>query len=207
LSWPGLAERLEGRIVVLEPLEARHEEELGAAAADAAIWELTRNDASTPELFARWWAHATEQQAAGAAAPFLTRERASGHAVGSTRFLTLRPEHHGLEIGHTWLVPRMWSTGANKEAKLLMLEHAFERLGCVRVEFKTDERNWRSRRALAALPAQFEGVFRKHMLLWDGSWRDSAFYSITDDEWPQVKSALQQRLAPSARRRGESGPD
>ena len=207
MSWPGLVERLEGAIVVLEPLEARHEDELRAAAADAAIWELTRNDASTPELFARWWTHATEQAAKGEVGAFATRERASGELVGSTRFLTLRPEHHGLEIGHTWLAPRMWSTGANKEAKLLMLTHAFERLGCVRVEFKTDERNWRSRRALAALPAQFEGVFRKHMLLPDASWRDSAYYSITDDEWPQVKSGLQRRLAPSARRRGESGPD
>jgi hypothetical protein len=138
---------------------------------------------------------------------FSIADAATGDVVGSTRFLTLRPEHRGLEIGYTWLARAAWGTGANVEAKLLMLEHAFERLGCARVEFKTDERNWRSRRALEALGARFEGVFRKHMLLQDGTWRDSAYYSVIDDEWPAVKTALQQRLEPSARRRGGSDPD
>jgi RimJ/RimL family protein N-acetyltransferase len=205
MSWPAeLAPRLEGRIVVLEPLAREHRAGLAAAAADAAIWELTRNDASTPDLFAAWWEFTTAQQRDGQAAPFATRERATGEVIGSTRFMTLRPEHHGLEIGHTWLVPRAWSTGANKDAKLLMLEHAFERLGCVRVEFKTDERNWRSRRALEAIPAQFEGVFRKHMLLQDGSWRDSAYYSVTDDEWPDVKRALEVAIHAKSGKRSAS---
>ena len=184
MSWPGLALRLEGRIVVLEPLEPRHEAGLREAAADPGIWALTRNDASTPELFARWF----EAALADDAAAFATVDRATGRPIGSTRF-------RGLEIGHTWLVPAQWGTGANVEAKLLMLAHAFERLGCVRVEFKTDERNWRSRRALEALPAQFEGVFRKHLLLPDGTWRNSAYYAVTDDDWPVVEAALKRRLA------------
>ena len=120
--------------------------------------------------------------------------------IGSTRYLTLRPEHRGLEIGHTWLRSEMWETGANVEAKLLMLEHAFERVGCMRVEFKTDARNERSRGAMAALPARFEGIFRKHMLVRDGEIRDSAFYAIVDDEWPEVRANLERRLARLAAR-------
>jgi RimJ/RimL family protein N-acetyltransferase len=121
-------------------------------------------------------------------------DAATGKLVGSTRYLALRPEHRGLEIGWTWLAPAHWQTGANVEAKLLMLEHAFESLGCLRVEFKTDSRNERSRAALAALPARFEGIFRKHMLVRGGERRDSAYYSIIDDEWPEVKVNLGRRI-------------
>jgi RimJ/RimL family protein N-acetyltransferase len=190
--WPAeLAPRLEGALVVLEPLEARHEEPMRAAAADPEIWALTRDDRSRRERFDLWFRAAVE----GDDAPFATVERDTGRVIGSTRYMTLRPDHRGLEIGHTWLVREHWRSGANVEAKLLMLEHAFERLQCVRVEFKTDERNDRSRRAMEALPARFEGVFRKHWLLPDGSWRDSAYYSILEDEWPEVKENLRQRLA------------
>ena len=107
-----------------------------------------------------------------------------------------------LEIGWTWLAPAYWQTGANVEAKLLMLEHAFEDLGCLRVEFKTDASNERSRAALAALPAQFEGVFRKHMLVRGGERRDSAYYSIIDDEWPEVRENLERRLDATRREAG-----
>jgi RimJ/RimL family protein N-acetyltransferase len=105
-----------------------------------------------------------------------------------------------LEVGWTWLTPAAWSTGANAEAKLLMLEHAFERLGCVRVEFKTDARNERSRAALAALPAQFEGIFRKHRIPRGVGVRDSAYYSVIDDEWPLVKARLRERVSARAPR-------
>jgi RimJ/RimL family protein N-acetyltransferase len=114
--------------------------------------------------------------------------------VGSTRFLELRPEHRGLEIGWTWLTPSAWRTGANVEAKLLMMEHAFERMGCARAELKTDARNLRSRGAMAALPARFEGIHRKHRLLSDGSFRDSAWYSVIDDDWLAVRANLERRL-------------
>jgi N-acetyltransferase len=118
--------------------------------------------------------------------------------------LTLREEHRGLEIGATWLMPMAWRTGVNTEAKLLMLEHAFERLGCMRVEFKTDARNERSRAALASLPVRFEGIFRKHMLMPDIGVRDSAYYSVTDEEWPEVRASLERRLTAARERRGVS---
>jgi N-acetyltransferase len=131
---------------------------------------------------------------------FATIDRASGEPIGSTRYLNLREIHRGLEIGWTWLTPLMWRTGANIEAKLLMLGHAFERLGCMRVELKTDARNERSRAAMAALPAEFEGIFRKHMLMPGIGVRDSAFYSVTDEEWPEVRANLERRLASSLAR-------
>jgi RimJ/RimL family protein N-acetyltransferase len=116
--------------------------------------------------------------------------------VGHTSYLNVRPDDRVLEIGNTWVVPSTWGTGANTEAKLLLMTHAFEDEGYLRVEFKTDARNERSRAALAALPAQFEGVFRKHMLVRGGERRDSAWYAVIDDDWPQVKANLQQRLQP-----------
>jgi RimJ/RimL family protein N-acetyltransferase len=123
----------------------------------------------------------------------VTIQREGSAVLGSTRYMTLRPEHLGVEIGNTWLAQSAWSTGANVEAKLLMLEHAFERVGAMRVEFKTDARNVESRRALEALPATFEGILRKHMVIHAGI-RDSAYYAITDDDWPAVKTNLERRL-------------
>jgi RimJ/RimL family protein N-acetyltransferase len=148
------------------------------------------------DVFHSYIQAALANAADGEEVPFATLDAATGEPIGSTRFLALRPEHHGLEIGWTWLRSSRWSSGANVEAKLLQLEHAFEQHGCMRVEFKTDARNERSRRALAALPAQFEGVFRKHMLVGDNRdrLRDSAYYAITDDDWPEVKANLLRRL-------------
>src|SRR5206468_9014489 len=119
-----------------------------------------------------------------------------GRIVGSSRFHAVHPEHRRAEIGFTWYARGEWRSGANVDAKLQMLALAFERLQYRRIEFKTDARNERSRRALEALPAQFEGVFRKHMLVGDDRdrLRDSAYYSITDDEWPEVKANLLRRL-------------
>jgi len=147
-------------------------------------------------LFDRWLEDALGRAEAGEHVPFAVLDAGSRQPLGSTRYLSLRPEHRGLEIGWTWLTRPAWSTGANVEAKLLLLEHAFERLGCMRVEFKTDARNERSRRALAALPARFEGVFRKHMLVGnDGTrLRDSAWYAIVDDDWPAGRENLERRL-------------
>lgn len=193
--WERLAEPLEGRIVVLQALRPEHEEALWEAARDPRIWEATNQLISTRDDFRRWWEDAREEQRRGIAVPFATLDRASGRPLGSTRYGTLRPEHLSLEIGWTWLNPSAWGTGANVEAKYLMLRRAFEELGCVRVEFKTSARNERSRAALAALPAQFEGIHRKHMLVRDGERRDSAWYSVIDDEWPEVKAGLERRLA------------
>ncbi|HEU4451149.1 MAG TPA: GNAT family protein [Gaiellaceae bacterium] len=194
--WGGrLAERLEGRLVVVEPLARSHAEGLRLAAADAEIWRWTTVPANEPDAFARWLDDALAAAEEGTEAPFAILLRQTGRPVGSTRYLTLRPEHRGLEIGHTWHARSVWGTGVNVEAKLLLLGHAFETLGCMRVEFKTEARNERSRGALEALPARFEGVFRKHMLVRGGEVRDSAYYAITDDEWPAVRETLERRLA------------
>jgi N-acetyltransferase len=194
--WENLASVLEGEIVRLEPLARRHEQGLFEVARDERIWRWMHYDASkSRETFHAWLEDTLASSEAGIEGAFATLDARTGEPIGSSRYLALRPEHKGLEIGWTWLAPSRWQTGANVEAKLLMLEHAFERLGCLRVEFKTDARNERSRAALAALPAQFEGVFRKHMLVRGGERRDSAYYSVIDDEWPEVRDNLRRRLA------------
>ena len=126
------------------------------------------------------------------ALPFATI--VAGTPLGHTSYLNVRSDDRVLEIGNTWLAPEAWGTGVNAEAKLLLMEHAFEREGCLRVEFKTDATNERARAALEALPAQFEGVFRKHMLVRGGERRDSAWYAVIDDDWPAVKASLLRRL-------------
>jgi RimJ/RimL family protein N-acetyltransferase len=193
--WENIANRLDGSLVVLEPLEARHESDLFEVAQDPKIWRYMPFDAGeTRETLHSWMEAALAASEAGNEVPFATLDVRTGEPIGSTRYLALRPEHRGLEIGWTWLAPSHWRTGANVEAKLLMLEHAFERLGCLRVEFKTDARNEISRAALAALPARFEGIFRKHMIVRGNQHRDSAYYSIVEDEWPEVKENLRRRL-------------
>ena len=127
--------------------------------------------------------------------PFAVLDAATGEPIGSTRFLEIRLEHLRVEIGWTWMARRVWGRGHNVETKLLLLTHALERVGCRRVEFKTDARNERSRGALLALGATFEGILRKHMVVRDGAPRDSAYYSVIDGEWPAVKRHLQARLA------------
>jgi RimJ/RimL family protein N-acetyltransferase len=192
--WDVLLTRLEGRVVVLEPLREAHVDALWDAGRDERIWRWFPIAPGDEDAFRRYHAHLLAQTARGESAAFATLDAESGTPVGSTSFLVLRPEHRGLEIGSTWLTPRLWGTGANAEAKYLQLRHAFEALGCMRVELKTDARNERSRRALEALGAQFEGIHRKHMLRHYGV-RDSAWYSVVDDEWPAVKARLEERLA------------
>lgn len=181
---------LTGSIVVLEPLVERHREALAAAAADPEIFRYFTTDLSERESFDRWFDLALGELT------FATV--IGGVPVGSSRLMTLVPEHRRLEIGNTWLARAAWGTGANTEAKYLMLEHAFERLGVRRVEFKTEAANERSRAALAALPAQFEGVHRNHMLVRGGLNRDSAWYSVIDGDWPQVRELLRARLGLTA---------
>jgi N-acetyltransferase len=192
--WDGLMRRMEGEVVVLEPLGPEHADDLFAASRDEAIWAWLPRARPSREELAALIADAVAAREAGAEGPYATLNAATGRAIGSTRYLALRPEHRGLEIGWTWLDPAHWSSGANVESKLLLMEHAFDRLDCIRVEFKTDARNERSRAALAALPAQFEGVFRRHMVVPTGL-RDSAYYSVIVDEWAGVREQLEARLA------------
>lgn len=193
--WKNLAGVMNGKTVRLEPLKLQHEQGLFEAARDPEVWRWMPRDPSQDREDFRWWFRdVLALSETGVEAAFATVDARTGLPVGSTRYLALRPEHRGVEIGWTWLTPSRWGTGANVEAKLLMLAHAFETLGCARVEFKTDARNGRSRAALDALPASFEGIFRKHMLVRDGRWRDSAYYSILDEEWPEVETNLRRRL-------------
>ncbi len=187
--------RLEGSLVVLEPLGEGHGDGLWQAAQAAEIWDWLAHITNSREYFDAWLGASLEKVASGEEGPFATRDRRSGDVIGTSRYLNVRPYDHVVEIGWTWLTPSAWGTGANVEAKLLMLEHAFETLDCVRVEFKTDARNERSRAALDALPAQFEGILRKHMTMPDVGVRDSAYYSVIDEEWPAVRENLRRRLA------------
>jgi RimJ/RimL family protein N-acetyltransferase len=190
-----LTTRLEGSIVVLEPLVEDHAEELWEAAQADEIWSWLAPVGSSREFFDRWMRLTLDAAAAGDEGPFTTRRREDGRVVGSSRYLNVRDADRALEIGWTWLNPSAWRTGANVEAKLLMLEHAFETLDCVRVELKTDARNERSRAAMAAIPARFEGVMRNHMIVPGVGQRDSAYYSVIDAEWPEVRANLRRRLA------------
>jgi RimJ/RimL family protein N-acetyltransferase len=185
---------LEGRLVRLEPLAPEHAEPLWEASRDPRTWRwLSVVQPQTPDEWSTWMRQALEAAAEGCEIPLVT----IGHerVLGSTRFLALRPEHRSIEIGWTWLHPSAWGTGVNAEAKLLQLAYAFGTLGCRRVELKTDALNERSRAALEAIGATFEGIHRKHMLVREGENRDSAWYSVLDDEWPRVREHLERRLA------------
>ncbi len=186
---------LQGERVLLEPLDERHVPGLlAAAAADPAIWTWLFARLDDEGALRAWLADALRARDAGTEVPFATLDAKTGRVVGSTRYLAVVPAHRRLEIGWTWLAPAAWGTGINVEAKLLLLAHAFDELGAMRVELKTDARNERSRAAILALGARFEGIFRKHMQMADGRIRDSAWYSITDDDWPAVRSRLEARL-------------
>jgi RimJ/RimL family protein N-acetyltransferase len=183
-----LHETLVGSRVRLEPLEPRHEDELWAIAQDERVWALMRVRGNESRgLFHEWF----ESVDLGFAHSF------DGDLVGHTSYLNVHPDDRTVEIGNTWLAPSAWGTGANTEAKYLLMRHAFEDEGFLRVEFKTDAANARARAALAGLPAEFEGVFRKHMLVRGGERRDSAWYSVIDDDWPAVKALLEARLGAS----------
>jgi RimJ/RimL family protein N-acetyltransferase len=196
-----LAPRLAGQIVILEPLAERHFDALLRCSRDQAAWRWWSADMSDEPAFRRWFDAALDARVQGTRAAFATLDAREGEPIGSTSYMTLRPEHAGLEIGWTWLTPPAWRTGANAEAKLLLLRHAFETLGCQRVEFLTHAQNERSRQALAALPALLEGIRRQDRILHDGSRRSSAVYSIIDGEWPAVSEQLGARVAAAVARR------
>lgn len=190
---------LQGERVRLEPLGERHVPGLLAAATDPATWTWLFGRLDDEAVLRAWLADALRARDAGTELPFATLDARTGRVIGSTRYMAIVPAHRRLEIGWTWLTPAVWGTGINVEAKLLLLTHAFDTLGAIRVELKTDARNERSRAAILALGAQFEGVFRKHMRMADGRIRDSAWYAITDDDWPAVRARLVTRLAARAR--------
>jgi RimJ/RimL family protein N-acetyltransferase len=195
-----LTMRLDGRLVALEPFAEEHREGLWEAAQDDRIWAWLAHLNKSREAFDHWFDLTLRSDAAGEGdaaetGAFAVRRRADDSLVGTSRYLGVRRHDRVVEIGWTWFNPMAWGTGVNIETKLLMLTRAFETLGCVRVELKTDARNERSRAAMAALPAQFEGIMRKHQITPDVGQRDSAYYSVIDEEWPEVRAALEARLA------------
>jgi len=188
---------LEGTFIRLEPLSLRHHEELCAVGLDERIWRWNpRAPLCTPTDMRAYIDIALQQQADGEGLPFATIHKAAGHAVGSTRFLEINCQDRRVEIGSTWIAPAWQRTAVNTEAKYLMLRHAFETLGCIRVELKTDSLNERSRNAILRIGATQEGIFRNHMVTHSGRLRHSVYFSITDAEWPAVKVRLQEMLAP-----------
>ena len=186
---------LEGETVRLEPLSLDHVSGLAEVGLDPAVWRWLLAPFESRDDMQLWVEQALAEQAAGREVPFVTVERTSGRVVGSTRFLSIVPSHRRLEIGYTWIAPQWQRTAVNSEAKLLMLGHAFERLGALRVEFKTDSLNAPSRRALAGIGAVEEGTFRNHMITQGGRLRHSTYFSVIADEWPDVRAHLERRLA------------
>jgi N-acetyltransferase len=186
---------LEGRAVRLEPLSLDHLPALVNVGLEADIWRWMPRQINSPADMRAYVEAALDALAAGTEMPFATIERASGLVVGSTRFMAIEPRHRRLEIGHTWLAPAWQRTAINTDAKLLMLAHAFGALGALRVEFKTDALNERSRAALAGIGAQEEGTLRWHILTESGRRRDSVYFSVIEEEWPRVRQHLERRLA------------
>jgi N-acetyltransferase len=185
---------LEGAHVRLEPLLAAHHRALCEVGLDPELWRVNVDAIASPEEMASRIRDNLAAQAAGTQLPFVTVERASRRVIGATRFMNIDGAHRRVEIGGTWIA-RPWQRSAiNTEAKYLMLRHAFEALGCVRVELKTDALNTRSRNAILRIGAKEEGTLRRHMVTWTGRIRDTVYFSILDSEWPRVKADLEAKL-------------
>jgi len=189
---------LEGRHVRLEPLSFDHHAALSEVGLAEELWLWIPHPVRTLEDMREYIATALRWQAEGSALPFATVERATGKVIGSTRFMNIDKMNRRVEIGSTWLTPAWQRTAANTEAKFLMLRHAFETLGCLRVELKTDSLNEKSRNAILRIGAKEEGIFRNHMVTSTGRIRHSVYYSIIDSEWPSVKARLEEKLARKA---------
>lgn len=191
---------LEGRQIRLEPLSLKHLDGLCAIGLDASLWQWTTNRLRDREEMRDYIETALDEEQRGVSLPFATLLTATGQTVGSTRFANMDLKNRRVEIGWTWIGVPWQRTAVNTEAKYLMLCHAFETLGCQRVEFKTDALNSRSRQAILRLGAKEEGVLRKHMVTYSGRLRDTVYFSILDDEWPSVKARLQAKLQLSVSR-------
>lgn len=183
-----------GNCVRLEPLSYSHHADLCEVGLDEELWRVTMTLIRTPEEMKKYIDTALREQAEGKSLPFAIVDTAFGKAIGSTRFGNIDNKNRRVEIGWTWIARRWQRTGVNTEAKLLLLTHAFETLGCIRVEFKTDSINIQSRNALLRIGAKEEGVFRNHMIAPGGRIRHSIFYSLVDLEWKDVKRELEKKL-------------
>jgi N-acetyltransferase len=186
---------LRGGIVRLEPLTLDHVAELARVGLDPTLWQWVPNQVHTPEDMRTYVSTALDEQRRGVSLPFAIIDQASDQAIGSTRYANIETTHRRLEIGWTWLTPSHQRSGANTEAKLLLLTQAFDVLRAMRVELKTDSLNQKSRTAIARLGAVEEGTFRNHMIIPStGRVRHTVYYSIIDSEWPAIKASLTARL-------------
>jgi len=188
--------QLEGKFVSLEPLAPEHGRLLFEAAGSDAeeIFRWIPYPMRNLQEFDGWVSTAFAEQDRGESVVFSTREKTTGQLIGSTRFMNISLPNRRVEIGSTWIIPRWQRTAVNTEAKYLMLRHAFESLGCIRVELKTDALNQKSRNAILRLGAKEEGIFRRHLITWTGRVRDTVYFSILDSEWPEVKARLERKL-------------
>ena len=187
---------LEGAHVRLEPLAKGHLAGLAEVGLDEELWRWIPTAVRTREEMAGYIETALNEQERGVSLPFAILEKATGRSIGSTRYGNIDRTHHRVEIGWTWVAREWQRTAMNTEAKYLLLKHAFESLGCMRVELKTDSLNEKSRAAILRIGAKEEGIFRNHMITASGRIRHSAYYSIIDSEWPAVKARLEARLRP-----------
>jgi N-acetyltransferase len=186
---------LTGRVVRLEPLGEQHVPDLALAGQDDEIWRYMPYAPVVSELdMHAWVAELLTRQSRGTDVPFAVIYLETGRAIGATRYMDIQPANRALEIGGTWYDAAYRRTAVNTEAKRLLLEHAFENLGCVRVQLKTDQRNETSQRAIERLGAVREGVLRNNMIMPDGYLRSSVYYSILAEEWPAVKQRLEAML-------------
>jgi len=186
---------LAGKIIRLEPMTEAHVPELAQVGLDPRIWQYMIYGQMKREDDLRGWVREIlSRQERGTDLPFTVIHQQSGRAIGTTRFMEIHPQHRNLEIGGTWYGLEFQGSGVNAEAKYLLLRHAFEVWGCIRVQIKTDLRNARSQRAIERLGAVREGVLRDHVILADGYIRSSVMYSILEAEWPAVKASLEERL-------------
>ncbi|MEE8390662.1 MAG: GNAT family protein [Anaerolineae bacterium] len=184
-----------GQVVRLEPLSEAHVPDLAATGLDESIWRhMLYGNIDSEEKMRAFVRDLLARQTRGTDLPFAAIHLASERAIGCTRYMEIRREHRGLEIGGTWYGAAYQRTAVNTECKYLLLRHAFETLDCIRVQFKTDIRNVHSQRAIERIGAVKEGVFRYHLIKLDGTVRDSVYYSIIDTEWPVVKADLEEKL-------------
>jgi RimJ/RimL family protein N-acetyltransferase len=184
---------LAGKSVRLEPLSRDHAGPL-LEAGEGFDWEWMSVHLSALDRVNEWIEEALEAQERGAEFPFVVLSQQSGRVIGSTRYMGVMPKDRGTEIGWTWYSPDVWGSAVNPESKFLLLGHAFEEWGAIRVQLKTDSNNFHSQRAILKLGAQFEGRLRNHRIRRDGTFRDTMMYSIIDSEWPAVKARLLERI-------------
>lgn len=185
---------LGGEHVQLEPMLEAHHAALAEVGLDEDLWKWIPVPVRTPEEMKAYVDAALAGQARGMSLPFTIVERATGNVIGSTRYANIERTHRRVEIGWTWVARQWQRTAVNTECKYMLLKHAFETLGCIRVELKTDSLNERSRAAILRIGAKEEGVFRNHMITASGRIRHSVYFSITDSEWPVVKRRLEEKL-------------